>query len=133
MLCLFIVFVLLASQTSTWCPVEMADNLPANVTGHYCEIVSSIINNSNTQIAAVALPPSTTHPLPWAEQHTQEHTLELAPKCILHVFTCTFTDLPRLSNLPLLCPSTPVTPPRSPTAVIKITISQPPELCQTII
>ena len=73
------------------------------------------IKDEYTQIAAVALPPSTTHPLPWVEQHTQEHTHELAPKCILHVFTCTFTDLPRLSNLPLLCPSAPVTPPRSPT------------------
>ena len=58
---------------------------------------SIVNNNNNTQIAAVALPPSTTHPLPWAEQHTQEHTRELAPKCMLHVFTCTFTDLPRLS------------------------------------
>ena len=50
---LFVRFVcpigLLASQTSPWCPMEMADNLPANVTGHYCEIVSSIMTNVHTQ------------------------------------------------------------------------------------
>ena len=28
----------------------------------------------SNQIAAVVLPPSTTHPLPWAEQHTHAHT-----------------------------------------------------------
>ena len=33
-----------------------------------------IRDNNNTQIAAVALLPSTMHPLPWAEPHTQEHT-----------------------------------------------------------
>ena len=31
-------------------------------------------NNNNTQIAAIAFPPSTMHPLLWAEPHTQGHT-----------------------------------------------------------
>ena len=34
---------LLASQTSPWCPMETADNLPANVTGQFVWNVSSII------------------------------------------------------------------------------------------
>ena len=37
-------------------------------------VLTGLARENNTQIAAVALPPSTTHPLPWAEQHTQEHT-----------------------------------------------------------
>ena len=72
------------------------------------KLLFAILDNNNTQIAAVALPPSTTHPLPWAEPHTQHmHTHKLAPNCMLY----TLSDLPYLSNLPLLCRSTPVTPP----------------------
>ena len=39
-----------------------------------------MFNNNNTQIAAVALPPSTTHPLPLAEQHTHAHTYTVESK-----------------------------------------------------
>ena len=36
-----------------------------------------MINNNNTQIAAIALPPSTTHPQLWAE------LLTFKPKCTI--------------------------------------------------
>ena len=37
------------------------------------EFIIEYGSNNNTKIASIALPPSTTHPLPWAEQHTHTH------------------------------------------------------------
>ena len=44
-----------------------------------CVIIRNNNNNNNTQIAAIALPPSTTHPQLWAE------LLTFKPKCTINV------------------------------------------------
>ena len=49
------------------CPVCVLNN---NITSNVC-----VPNNNNTQIAAIALPPSTTHPQLWAK------LLTFKPKC----------------------------------------------------